>query len=185
MRSLFVPITALVFLIGVAGLARPASADISPALASAMANTMKQSSYHITMSSPDMGGDSSGDMQPPTKMHMIMPSLKAEEILIGDTMYMKMNGKWTKSTGMAGIMDQSNALKKFQSERSSYTSTDLGMKTVAGATYHAYGLDGGKTKTHQVIYIDSHDRIARFEMGKMTMTFSNFGENVSIDPPQM
>jgi hypothetical protein len=98
-------------------------------------------------------------------------------------MYMKMGGKWKKFAGAGNLPDQTDAIKQMQLHQADYTSRDLGMRTVGGTPYHAYQVTNTKKKTIETVYVDGSGRIGRFEFGDTSMTFSRYGEAVSIVPP--
>jgi hypothetical protein len=54
----------------------------------------KLPSYHMTMTSP--GSTAESDVSNPGKSHTTMP--EGEAVQIGTTVYMKMDGTWTKTT---------------------------------------------------------------------------------------
>jgi hypothetical protein len=157
----------------------PALADPNSALMNAVIATSQARSYHISMSSPNMSAQ--GDIVNPGRMHMIMKD--GETIIIRPDMYMKMGGTWKKIAGVGDTMDQSDAVKQMQLHRADYTSQDLGMRTIAGASEHAYLVTNLKKNSKETVYVDSSGRIAGFQFGDTTMTFSKYGEAVSILPP--
>ena len=180
---LFPIVGLLAALVLTAATSTPASADISPALVSALVNTNNQSSYHITLAVKSMGGTSQGDIVKPDKMRMTMPT--GASVVIGSVMYLEMNGKWQKMAGGGDWFAKMNAAKMMNLHRGDYASKDLGMRTISGGAgiYHAYQLTDTKKNLSQTIYIDSSNRIARMEMPDMVITFSNFGEHVNIHAP--
>jgi hypothetical protein len=127
-------------------------------------------------------GEASGDFMT-GKMRMVLPTENMEMVVVPPYMYTKMDGKWQKSTGGAEIMQQSNALAKYQGRQPYLSSTDLGMRTVGGVSYHAYAVFDSKNNTHQTLFIDRSNRIARIEFSGSVFTMSNFGESVSIVAP--
>jgi hypothetical protein len=141
--------------------------------------TSQARSYHITMSGPAMAAQ--GDVVNPGKMHMIMK--EGETIVISPDMYMKMGGKWKKFAGAGATMDQSDAVKQMQLHRADYTSQDLGMRTIGGTSGHAYLVTNLKKNTKETVYVDGSGRIGSFQFGDTTMTFSRYGEAVSIVAP--
>jgi hypothetical protein len=157
----------------------PAFADPNSALMNAVIATSQARSYHISMSSPNMSAQ--GDIVNPGKMHMVMKD--GETIIIRPDMYMKMGGKWKKITGVGDTMDQSDAVKQMQLHRADYTSQDLGMRTIGGAPEHAYLVTNLKKNSKETVYVDGSGRIAGFQFGDTTMTFSKYGEAVSIVAP--
>ena len=161
-------------------MALPALADPNSALMNAVIATSRQPSYHISMTGPGIG-TAEGDVVNPGKMHMIMK--EGETIIVRPDMYMKMGGKWKKIAGAGDTLDQSDAIKQMQFHHADYASQDLGMRTVGGATYHAYLVTNTKKHTKEMVFIDGSGRIGRFEQGAMVMVFSKYGEAVSIVPP--
>lgn len=157
----------------------PVLADPNSALMSAVIATSQARSYHISMSGPSISAES--DVVNPGKMHMIMK--EGETIIIRPDMYMKMGGKWKKISGAGDTLDQSDAVKQMQLHRADYSSQDLGMRTVGGTPYHAYLVTNVKKNTKETVFVDAAGRIGRFQFGDTTMTFSKYGEAVSIVAP--
>jgi hypothetical protein len=155
----------------------PASADVAPALVNAIVVMSKLPSYHMSMTTSD--GVAETDVSNPGKMHTVMKS--GEMVIIGPTMYMKMRGKWTKFASASG---DSDVLARYHKFASNYSSQDLGMRTVAGGTFHAYAIHDTRHPTvKNTIYLDGLGRIARIDIDASVVTFSRFGEPVSIQPP--
>lgn len=166
---------------GLIGLAtRSALADPSPVLIGAVAATMNQPSYHVSIRSP-RGGTNEADMVKPDKMHVYMKD--GESIVIGSTMYMKMGGKWTKMNVPGLWSDPTSAVKMLQTNHADYSSVDLGMRNVGGVPYHAYTVTNSKKHTTETVYLDSAGRLGRIEERGIVMVFSKYGETVSIQPP--
>ena len=142
---------------------------------------MNQPSYHMSVTSP-RGGNIEADMVKPDKMRVITNGM--ESIVVGSTMYMKMGGKWTKMN-VPGIWSSPiDAVKQLQSRHADYTSVDLGMRVVGGVPYHAYRVTDAKKHTSETVFVDSAGRLGRVEAsGGTVVTFSKYGETVSIQPP--
>jgi hypothetical protein len=158
----------------------PVLADPSSDVINATIATTKAPSYHLTMTSPGTG-TSEGDFVNPNKMHMVTKDV--ESIVIGSTMYLKIAGKWKKMDAPGLWSDPADVVKKMQAHRADFSSSDLGMRTVGGVPYHAYLVTDNKKHTKETIYVDSAGRLGRVETSGITMTFSKYGENVSIVPP--
>jgi hypothetical protein len=155
----------------------PASADISPALTNAVVLMSKLPTYHMSMTTAQ--GPVETDVANPGKMHTVMKG--GEMVMIGPTMYMKMGGKWTKFANSNADTDVVARYHKFSSD---FTSQDLGMRTVPTGTFHAYAVHDAKHPTvKNTIYLDNSGRIARIDIDTSVVTFSRFGEPVSIQAP--
>ena len=156
------------------------SRDGSVAIIAALAVTMNQSSYHLTMTTP--GSDTvETDFVKPDKMHIVMKGV--ESIVIGSTMYVKMSGKWQKMDAKGLWSNPADAVKLMQTAHADYTSVDLGMSTAGGVPYHAYRVTDTKRHTSETIFIDAAGRLGRMEVRGSVITFSKYGEAFSIQPP--
>jgi hypothetical protein len=158
----------------------PVLADPSSDVMNAVIATTNARSYHILLTSPGIGV-SEGDIVKPSKMRMVTKN--TESIVIGSTMYLKISGKWKKMNATGFSLDPSDEVKKMQAHRADYTASDLGMRTVGGVPYHAYLVTDNKKHTKETVFIDAGGRLGRVETSGITMTFSKYGENVSIVPP--
>lgn len=157
--------------------AHQASADVSPALTNAITEMSKLPSYHMSMTTPE--GLAETDVVNPGKMHTVMKA--GEMYIIGPTMYMKMGGKWTK---FANSNSDSDVLARYHKFASNYSSEDLGMRAVPGGTFHAYAVhDTTHPNVKNTIYLDGSGRIARIDIDANVVTFSRYGEPVSIQAP--
>jgi hypothetical protein len=164
---------------GLVAMASAAFADPSP-VANAVIATSKATSYHLSMTNPRTG-PSEGDFVSPDKVHMV--SKRGESILIGSTMYLKINGKWTKVNAPGVSSSPVEVMKQMQAHGADYTSSDLGMRTVDGVAYHAYAVTNTKKHTTETVFVDAAGRLGRVETGGSTMTFSKYAEAISIQPP--
>jgi hypothetical protein len=176
----FSKITGLVATLAFAAMcAGLALADGSSALKDALVATMKLTTYHMTMTSPQ--GVVEADVINPGRMHVKMKD--GEMIVVDKTMYMKQAGVWTKYPGVDVMQTQTDPLKAFAAKAADYQVDDLGMKLVDGATLHAYRTTNLKKKYLAMMYIDGSGRIVRLETGTMVMVMSKFGEAVTIVAP--
>jgi hypothetical protein len=57
------------------------------------------------------------------------------------------------------------------------------MRSLGGTAYHTYLVTNLKKNTKETVYIDGSGRIGGFKFGDTTMTFSKYGEAVSIVAP--
>jgi hypothetical protein len=165
--------------LGFAAFAAPAMAGPSDALMSAAQNTTKQSSYHISITTPQ--GTEEGDIVNPDRMRVVGNGV--ETIIIGQTAYLKIKGAWRKMNtgGMGSIqMDMAKSIAKYHSD---YTATDLGMRVVGGTPLHAYSVVNAKTHRTETVYIDRSNRMARVESGPLVIRFTKFNVPVTITAP--
>jgi len=171
----------LLVLAAVCAATAAARADATADLTKAAITNSKLHSYHIEMQQP--GVTSRGDFESPGRMHLVMGSL-GETIVIGDTMYMKMNGAWKKypASGMASL-GVTDIAKEMQARRGEFAVADLGNRTVDGVSLHAYSVIDKKRSSTDLVYVDSGGRIARMEVGKSIVRFSAFDEPVDIKAP--
>jgi hypothetical protein len=157
--------------------ALPASADVAPALTNAIVLMSKLPSYHMSMTGP--AGAAETDVSNPGKMHTVMKA--GEMYMIGPEMYMKIGGKWTK---FANSNSDSDVLARYHKFSSDYSSQDLGMRAVPGGSFHAYAVHDAKHPTvKNTIYLDGSGRIARIDIDTSVVTFSRYGQPVSIQAP--
>jgi hypothetical protein len=148
-------------------------------LFNAALNTSKQSSYHITITTPH--GTMEGDIVNPDRMHMF--SKDSETIMIGPTAYLKIGGAWRKMNfGSMGSM-QADEAKAIAQHRGDYVATDLGTRIVDGAPMHAYRATDTKTHRVDTIYVDGSGRMARVESSGTVVRFTKFNEPVTIKAP--
>jgi hypothetical protein len=161
--------------------AAPALADPKSDLMTALMQTAKQPSFHVTAT--DKGKTFDMDMALPDKMHMMMGPM--EMIKLGSTMYLKMNGTWRQMNmpGMDAMMG--NVANYVAYARGKYNPddtvvTDLGMKSPDGIPMHAYSVTNKGDHDPTMLYIDSSSRLARVDAADgAVVRFSKWG---AIDP---
>jgi len=157
-----------------------ALADPSSAVVNAYIATSRAPSYHVSSTNPRTGG-SEVDVVNPGKLHMVMSV--GESILIGSTMYLKIGGIWRTMDGRGFSTDPDAELRQMRFHPADFTTTDFGVRVVAGVPYHGYLVTDTKTHTTEKVFIDAAGRLARTEQGGLTKTFTKYGEAVSIQPP--
>jgi hypothetical protein len=177
-RFLSIAVGLLASIVFTAGCVLPARADAQGDVESALANTFRQSSYHMHMTTQS-GEVVDGDFVTPDRMHM----KQGEIIDIAGTAYFKLNGNWQKLPGANPIRARADVLHSLQSNKGKYTVDDLGMKPVGGVPLHLYRTTDTASKQATLIYVDGDHRILRIETGGDIMEISRFGENVSITAP--
>lgn len=183
-------LAALLPMVCAAAFALPAAADLPAVLQNAALLTAK-SSYHITITQT-VGAQtmkSEGDIQTVAPMKMRMtnsgtPGGPIEMIIIAPNSYVKLgSAPWKKYPGNPSDfaqMDISNLIKK---DKDDYTVTDIGMQMKGGQMLHGYKVVKKTGNSTQTIYLDSAGRMSRLEADTMVMTFSNYGEPLSIAAP--
>jgi len=161
--------------------AAPAFADANSDVYNAMVGFQKLHSYHMDMTT--RGGHVSSDAVKPDRMHVVTPH--GETYLIGQMMYVKVNGAWRKYPGGgASVMSFGDFAKKIEATRGKYVATDLGSVVVDGAQLHAYQVKEKPSGKHDSkIFLDSQGRVARIEAGTSVMRFSKFDEPLTIQAP--
>jgi hypothetical protein len=182
MRHLSSPAALLAATAFVAACAFSARADAGGDLERALLNSLKQTSYHMTMNSP-ASGTIDGDIVNPGRMHMVMKNRNTEVIVVNQTMYMKQNGPWRKFPGVDIMEAQRNPLQSLAAAKGKFTVADLGPKVVDGTLLHAYRVTNIAKKNTDMVYVDGSDRVARIESGTTVVRLSNFGEAVTIVAP--
>lgn len=161
--------------------AAPALADPKSDLMTALTQTAKQSSFHVTAT--DRGKTFDMDLAPPNKMHMMAGPM--EFIKIDSTMYMKMNGTWRQMNipGMETMMGSVTSAVGYAQGKynpDDVTVTDLGMKSPEGVPLHAYSVTNKTGHAPTTLFIDGSSRLARIEgENGMVIRFSKYG---AIDP---
>jgi hypothetical protein len=158
--------------------ATPAFADANSDIQGAMIAFTKLSSYHMEMSTA-RSATIVADFVSPGRYHVI--SAGTESIVIGPTMYLKLNGKWQKLAGNMPTM--TGFTKTLTSHPRGMVATDLGPRVVGGATLHAYKVQDTATHKSDMVYLDGRGRIVRMEAGTTIMTVSRFNAPVSIQAP--
>jgi outer membrane lipoprotein-sorting protein len=159
-----------------------ARADAPSALRQALENSLKQTSYHMTMVSPTYG-TIEADVAPPGRMHMLMNQKNMEVVVVDQTMYMKQNGAWRKYPGADFMKTRPNPLQTLGASKGKFTVDDLGPKIVDGAALHAYRVTNLTTKSVSRVFVDGSARIARIEVGSEVVQLSKFGAPVVIVAP--
>ncbi len=77
-----------------------------------------------------------------------------------------------------------NPLVTYLKARANISTRDLGMRPVSGVMLHAYVVHNLKRPGDEdTVYLDSSSRIARREIDSTVMTFSHYGEPVTIRAP--
>jgi hypothetical protein len=162
--------------VSVAMMVGAASADLDPAVYNAFILMTKVPSYHMTLAMP--GSTAESDVSNPGKVHTVMP--EGEAVQIGTTLYMKIDGKWTKNT----VSASENPAVTYLKARANISTQDIGMRPVSGVLLHAYSVHNLKRPSDKdTVYLDSSGRIARWEIDSAVMTFSRYGEPVMIRAP--
>ena len=163
--------------------AAPAWADPKSDLASSMIQFSKATSFH--MSATSRGKTVEVDMVKPGKVHIVVAPM--EMIKIDNTMYVKMGGTWRQFTlpGMDRIADMyQGALDKSTHPTDDMVVVDLGMKTVEGATLHAYTIKNKGDTGPTTLYIDDKGFPARVETSDGSVVrFSNINGPIAINAP--
>jgi outer membrane lipoprotein-sorting protein len=181
-RYLSSPAALLATMTFVATCALSAQADPSGDLRQAVQNSLKQSSYHMTMVTP-ASGTIEADVVNPGRTHMLMKKHNMELIVIDQTTYMKQNGTWRKFPGVDFMKTQVNPLQNLAASKGKFTIDDLGPKMIGGAVLHAYRVTNVATKKVAMVFVDGSDRIARIETGADVIQMSKFGQPVTIVAP--
>lgn len=177
-------------LILIAATAARASAD---AAADAVKNNLiafaKLTSYHMTVTTS--GKTIDVDMVNPNKMHVTVGSIEA--IMLDGAMYVKPQSNWMKipaaASGMAGgaFMGAVDRAKEAVNQEN-FTATDLGTKTVGGASLHAYLVKSKDASKPATMYFDSAGMLARVEIdgdrgGTTAIVYSKYNAPIKIEAP--
>ncbi len=164
-----------------------ALADPTSDVKTAMTNLGNASSYHLTATAA--GHTIAGDYVKPGKMHAAFGPM--EVIQVDGATYVKLRSTWHHFAipGASRLEQPFSMAKGFSGSASSKIAVDdLGMKTVDGASLHAYLV---KVASHpeksSTVYVDSNAMPVRIEHtgshGTEVVTLSNFNAPVSIVAP--
>ncbi len=163
-----------------------ALADPTNDIKNAFLNLAGATSYHIDASAD--GHAMQGDFVKPGKLHMTFGPM--EMIEIDKTTYVKMQGTWRQFTfpGLDRLTQPFALAQRYATKATTDISvTDLGMKTVAGATLHAYLVKDTADNRTSTMYIDANSMPARIEVdgehGPQVITFSNINGPITIVAP--
>jgi hypothetical protein len=160
----------------------PAFADATGDLKNAAANFMKLTSYHIDVAGSH-GPVAQADVVPPSRVHAIVPH--AETILVDSTLYIKVHGSWHQFQmhGPSKLFDQPNYSKMVLDHVRDVDAKDLGMRTVDGASLHAYSVTNPKSHKTDTVFLDNGGRITRVEGRGAVITISKFNTPMTIAAP--
>jgi hypothetical protein len=162
----------------VAVTAAPALADANADVQNAMIAFTKLSSYHMEITT-EKSRTIVADYASPGRYHTT--SAGFESIIIGPTMYMKMNGAWKKLPGSMGSM--TDYTKNLTEHPHGIVVTAIGPRVVGGVPLRAYHVTDGATRRTQTVFLDGTGRVVRIETGSMVMTVSRFNAPISIHAP--
>jgi hypothetical protein len=181
--------TAGAFVLAVS-LAAPAFASPTDDVKNALIALSQATSYHMVIESNGKTGE--GDWVAPDKMELTFGP--TEIIRIGTTSWVHVQGRWMQlpasaaSSMGAGSTSGLTEAQGMAANAKDVTVTDLGMKTVGGASFHAYSVVQKCQTTPQIIYVGGDGRVARIEhatsTGTSSITFSKFNQPATISPPQ-
>jgi len=116
-----------------------------------------------------------------------------EMVHIGANTWMKVQGHWMQMPGGAGqgpgFTGALSHAQTLSAHTSDVTVTDLGVKSVDGQTFHAYGVKNPGDPQPSTIYVGGDGYVHRIDSaddkGRVsTIRFSRFNVPVAIDPPQ-
>jgi hypothetical protein len=163
--------------------AAPALADPTADVKNAMIAFGNAKSFHV--SAEAAGRNIEGDIVPPAKAHFIAGPF--EMITISGTTWVKTGGGWHQFTipGMDRITVFVNgAIDTVRNPPADLVVTDLGTKTIDGATLHGYTISNKAGNSPSTIYLDGSGTLARVEAnGGSVVRFSKFNAPLQIDPP--
>jgi hypothetical protein len=172
-------------------LAVPAFATPTDDVKNALIALGQATSYHLVIVSNGKTGE--GDWVAPDKMQFTFGS--TEIIRIGTTSWVHVQGHWMQVPAAAagsmgaGATSGVSEAQSMAANAKNVTVADLGMKTVAGATMHAYSVVQSGDTSPRIIYVGSDGRVQRIEhptsTGTSSVTFSKFNQPATISPPQM
>jgi hypothetical protein len=162
----------------VASTAAPVLADPTGDIQNAMIAFTKLSSYHMEIAT-GTGQTIVSDYASPGRYHTIAAGTEA--IIVGPTMYLKLNGAWQKLPGSMGPMTDYS--KNITKHPRGIVVTALGPRIVGGAPLRAYRVVDTATHKPSTIFLDGSGRLVRMETGSIVMTISRFNAPVSIHAP--
>jgi hypothetical protein len=164
----------------VAALTTQALADAQGDVKNAMIQFSKLTSYHMT--AHGLGKTIDADIVNPGKMHVVMGSM--ELIRLDTTTYVKINGEWRKFAfpGMDRLSGPAMTVQQLVAHKGDFVVSDLGPKTIDGATLHAYTVKATEGPA-TTMYLDASGNLARADTGEGYATFSKFNAPITIDAP--
>ena len=162
----------------------PALADPAGDLKAAFAKIMAVKSYRTSMTMAN-GMVANGTAVNPGRYDTTVNGM--EIMMIGDTTYMHIGGKWSKSTASGGAAGEMPMAQKYAQIPPGAILHDLGMRTVAGEALHAYSVQRSADAPVVTIFIDGHGLPVRVEVpsktGMTAMRFYDFNAPISINAP--
>jgi hypothetical protein len=163
--------------------AAPALADPTSDVKNAMIAFANAKSFHV--SAEASGRNVEADIVPPAKAHFIAGPF--EMITISGTTWVKAGGSWHQFSvpGMDRITVFVNgAIDTVRNPPADLVVTDLGTKTIEGATLHGYTITNKAGDSPSTVYLDGSGMLARVEgSGGSVVRFSKFNAPLQIDPP--
>jgi hypothetical protein len=164
--------------------AAPALADPTSDLEGAFVKLAAAKSYRVSTAMPS-GPAMKIEIVNPGRSHSLMDGM--EIIVIDNTTYTKMGGKWQKQTSPVAAGSGASMAQPYATPGPGSTIRDLGMKTVAGASLHAYAVQKSASAPTGTIFVDGNGMVARMEApgprGTIVMSFSDFNAPISIVAP--
>ena len=163
--------------------AAPALADPTADVKNAMISFANAKSFHV--SADDAGKNVEADIVPPAKAHFVAGPF--ELITISGTTWVKAGGSWHQFA-IPGIdritVFVTGAIDTVRNPPADMVVTDLGTKSIDGATLHGYTIANKAGASPRTIYLDGSGNLARVESSSGgVVRFSKFNAPLDISPP--
>jgi hypothetical protein len=161
----------------------PALADPASEVKNAMIAFANAKSFHV--SADAAGRNVEADIVPPAKAHFVAGPF--EMITISGTTWVKAGGSWNQFTipGMDRITVFVNgAIDTVRNPPADMVVTDLGTRSIDGASLHGYTITNKAGTSPSTIYLNGSGLPVRVESsGGSVVRFSKFNAPLEIDPP--
>jgi hypothetical protein len=168
----------------VLALAAPALADPVADVRGAMLALSRATSFHISATATS-GQDVEADFLPPAKAHFVAGPV--EIVTIAGTTWVKLAGSWRQFAipGMDHVTGfVQGTIDTMRNPPDDMTVTDLGPKSVDGATLHAYAVASKSGGYADTVYLDRGGLLARIDTPSAgVVRFSKYNQPLTIDPP--
>lgn len=151
--SLSATLTATVLMLGL-GASHPAWAGPKEEVVAAVDKFLAAKTYHAVMSmGPGPGTET--DFVAPDRMRVKMGTM-GEQILIGSTLYLTVQGKTSKQAAPGGNVAQLRSRDKILGNLQTLKVTAAGNETLGGAATRKYKIENTQPKTSSTFWVDAN-----------------------------
>lgn len=151
--SLSATLTATVLMLGL-GASSPAWAGPKEEVVAAVDKFLAAKTYHAVMSmGPGPGTET--DFVAPDRMRVKMGTM-GEQIMIGSTLYLTVQGKTSKQPAPGGNVAQLRSRDKILGNLQTLKVTAAGNETIGGAATRKYKIENTQPKTSSTFWVDAN-----------------------------